>query len=120
MPIGLKIETTNTDRPDTRLTRKNIDKLIDDLEDKEDRKNIEEIFQTVKASQFNPYQLHEMEELSKIVYNPKYKLREIVSTFQGILMRLKPSVGNSGGKRIIKKTRKIHSRRGRTKRNTRF
>lgn len=110
MPISLKIDTTNSDAPDTRLTKENIEHYISELEDEDNRDVIQTVFQKVSSAQINPYQLHEMEELTKILHNSKYKLREIVSTFQGILMRLKPSVKH-GGRRSLKKKTRRHRRR---------
>ena len=88
-------------KPDTTLKKKNIDLFIDELEDQEDRNVVNRILDEIIKAQKNEYHFTELYRLRDFLKDPRYKLHQIVSTLQGLLMRLRPS---SGGKRKKNKT----------------
>lgn len=109
---GLSINVS-VDEPNTRLTKDEIAIFVNELEDETDRDRINATLERIINAQKNPYQLRELNDLRKILYNSKFKLSEIVSSIQGALMRMTPTGGKhmtpTGG--VKRRTRRSTQKR---------
>jgi hypothetical protein len=116
---SLTLDTSEHNSPSTRFTKKQLEGLSDDLEDA-DRAQIGTILQRLRESLLNPYYETEIDRLIEMLSNDKFKLREIRSTTQGILMKLVPSTQKGGGGNQFHYTSvQIHSFISNGKRKTR-
>jgi hypothetical protein len=94
--MSLRINTTEHKEPDTRLTKNEIDDLVDEIDDA-DRAKMTPILKKVLDNQINEYHKTEMNGFLKMLENEKFKLREIKSASKGLLMKLVPSHKQKGG-----------------------